>query len=74
MRTGTGLFNTEAEQAHRINGDVAFNLSGYSILDSFANEISSSTALYAKDSRVRFLKTKILGEVIKVGRSEISSM
>ncbi|MGB9821009.1 MAG: hypothetical protein ACPLVG_06600 [Pseudothermotoga sp.] len=58
----------------QINGDVAFNLSGYSILDSFANEISSSTALYAKDSRVRFLKTKILGEVIKVGRSEISNM
>ncbi len=58
----------------QLNGDIAITLSGYSVLDSFANDLSSSTAIYAKDSRVRLVKTKILGEVIKVGKSEILSM
>ncbi|MFN3283571.1 MAG: hypothetical protein ACK40Q_04980, partial [Pseudothermotoga sp.] len=58
----------------QLNGDIAITRSGYSILDSFANDLSSSTAIYAKDSRVRLVKTKILGEVIKVGKSEILSM
>lgn len=58
----------------QLNGDIAITLSGYSVFDSFANDVSSSTAIYAKDSRVRLLKTKILGEVIKVGKSEILTM
>lgn len=58
----------------QLNGDIAITLSGFSVLDSFANDVSSSTAIYAKDSRVRLIKTRILGEVIKVGKSEILSM
>ncbi len=58
----------------QLNGDIAVTLSGYSVFDSFANDLSSSTAIYAKDSRVRLVKTKILGEVVKVGKSEILSM
>ncbi|MEJ5228938.1 MAG: hypothetical protein WHT65_02960 [Pseudothermotoga sp.] len=55
-------------------GDVAVTISGYSVFNSFANKITSTTAMYVKDSRVRLSKTEFRGEVVKVGRSEILSM
>ncbi len=56
------------------SGDIAVTISGYSVFNSFANKITSTTAMYVKDSRVRLSKTEFRGEVIKVGRSEILAM
>ncbi|WP_028843488.1 hypothetical protein [Pseudothermotoga elfii] len=54
----------------QFNADTGVVLSGYSIFDSFACMISASIAIQLRDSRATLLKTELLGEVVKIGKSE----
>jgi len=56
----------------QLNGDIGILAKNYSVIKSFAAVISAETAISLEDSKAVLLSSPVMGDVIKLGVSEVS--